>query len=71
MADFWWEVWRPGATEDGAARVAADPQERPPGDWKKKYLWRMGGQQLSKLRREARDFDPLTGLPQRMGRILR
>uniref|UniRef100_A0A3Q2XJC1 F-box domain-containing protein n=1 Tax=Hippocampus comes TaxID=109280 RepID=A0A3Q2XJC1_HIPCM len=56
MADFW---------------VAADAQERPPGDWKKKYLWRMGGQQLSKLRREARDFDPLTGLPQRMGHILR
>ncbi|XP_061524182.1 F-box only protein 15-like isoform X1 [Phycodurus eques] len=70
MAHFAWELWRPKATEDGADR-ATEPQERPPGGWKERYLWKMGGQELSKWQRETRNFDPLTGLPQHLGRILR
>ncbi|XP_077399785.1 F-box only protein 15-like isoform X2 [Vanacampus margaritifer] len=71
MADLWWEELRFRPSNYSEASAAADAQECPPVGWKKKYLWKMGGQEFCKWKRETRDFDPLTGLPQRMGHIFR
>ncbi|XP_077356371.1 F-box only protein 15-like isoform X2 [Festucalex cinctus] len=71
MAYICWEVSKFRPTKYGEASAPADAQECPPGEWKKKYLWRMGGQEFCKWKKETRDFDPLTGLPQSMVHILR
>ncbi|XP_054615678.1 F-box only protein 15-like isoform X2 [Dunckerocampus dactyliophorus] len=69
MAAFPAETWRLKSTDNAAGR--AEPQEGSSGGWKKKYLWKMGGEHLGKWGRELGDVNPFTGLPQKTEWILR
>nr|XP_057923440.1 F-box only protein 15-like isoform X4 [Doryrhamphus excisus] len=69
MAAFSAETWRLKSAGDTAGR--AEWTEGSSGTWKKKFLWKMGGEELGKWRRELRDVNPFTGLPQKTQWILR
>ncbi|XP_061770411.1 F-box only protein 15-like isoform X3 [Nerophis ophidion] len=68
-AAFSVKTWRLKSTGDATKK--AEPKEHSSGGWKKKYLWNMGGQELSTWRKELTDVSPFTGLPQQAERILR
>ncbi|XP_061815721.1 F-box only protein 15-like isoform X4 [Nerophis lumbriciformis] len=68
-AAFSVKTWRLKSTGDATRK--AEPKEHSSGGWKKKYLWNMGGQELSTWRKELTDVSPFTGLPLQAERILR
>lgn len=72
MSEFGTRTWRPKSVDNAAPKDdPVEVEDRSAGNWKKLYFRTTAGHEMTKWRRELREYSPYTGLPRQTEWVLR